>query len=49
MLAVYMDPNYWGLFVVPIGILVCFSPVLITWAFFTKPDEPEEMPGDDKH
>lgn len=28
-----MDPNYWGLFCVPLGIAICFTPVLLAWAF----------------
>jgi hypothetical protein len=39
-----MDPNYWGLFCVPLGIFVCFGPVLLVWAF-GKPksgDKPDE-------
>jgi hypothetical protein len=40
-----MDPNYWGLICVPLGILVCFGPVLVA-AAFTKPDKSEsEKPG----
>ena len=34
-----MDSNYWGLLVVPIGILICFSPALL-WAAFGKIEEP---------
>lgn len=28
-----MDPNYWGLFVVPLGIALCFTPCLLAAAF----------------
>jgi hypothetical protein len=47
MLRGRMDPNYWGLIVVPLGIFLCFSPVLIAWAF-TK-DRPADTDKDKKH
>ena len=25
------DANWWGLIAMPIGLLVCFGPVLIVW------------------
>lgn len=28
-----MDPNFWGLMVVPIGLIVGFFPVLWEWLF----------------
>jgi hypothetical protein len=28
-----MDPNYWGLWCVPLGIALCFGPVLLVAAF----------------
>lgn len=28
-----MDINFWGLIVVPVGLTICFFPVLIEWLF----------------
>lgn len=42
-----MDPNYWGLLCVPIGILVCFSPALIA-AVLTKPGLPDGVVAKEK-
>jgi hypothetical protein len=25
------DLNLWGIFVVPVGVLLCFSPALLVW------------------
>jgi hypothetical protein len=47
MLPSRMDPNYWGLFVVPLGLLLGFGPVLVAWAF-TK-DRPADTDKDKKH
>ena len=30
---VIMDPNYWGLWCVPLGIALCFGPALLVAAF----------------
>ena len=26
-----LNSNYWGLVVVPIGVLLCFGPALLVW------------------
>ena len=26
------DMNWWGLYAMPVGVLLCFGPVLIAWA-----------------
>ena len=44
---VIMDPNYWGLICVPLGILVCFGPVLFAAAFGKS--ETVETDKPDKH
>lgn len=31
-----MDPNYWGLWCVPLGLVICFTPAVIA-AILTKP------------
>jgi hypothetical protein len=28
-----MDPNFWGLICVPLGVAICFGPVLLVAAF----------------
>jgi hypothetical protein len=30
-----MDPNYWGIICVPLGVLICFGPALIATLFFS--------------
>jgi hypothetical protein len=38
-----MDPNYWGLWCVPLGIALCFGPVLLVAAFGkSKPSEADK-------
>jgi hypothetical protein len=37
--------NYWGLFVVPVGVILCFGPALIAWALTEDRAEP---PSDQK-
>jgi hypothetical protein len=39
-----MDSNYWGLWCVPLGLVLCFGPALVAAAFF-PPDDPDA----DKH
>ena len=41
-----MDVNYWGLIVVPFGLVICFSPILIA-AICTKPNEDADKPHKD--
>jgi len=41
-----MDVNLWGLIVVPFGLAICFSPVLIA-AIFTKPNDGADKPQKD--
>jgi len=44
------DGNYWGIMVVPIGILICFGPALLVWLKAEmKSDSPDKHKGDDKH
>jgi hypothetical protein len=30
-----MDPNFWGIICVPLGVLICFGPALIATLFFS--------------
>ena len=34
-----MDPNYWGLWCVPLGLAICFGPALVA-TLMTKPKDP---------
>jgi hypothetical protein len=34
--------NLWGIFVVPIGVLLCFGPALVVWIFAEGRKEPTE-------
>jgi hypothetical protein len=45
-----MDPNYWGLFCVPLGIALCFGPVLLVAAFgkSTPPPPASDKDADQK-
>ena len=29
----FEDMNWWGLIAMPIGVALCFGPVLLAWAF----------------
>jgi hypothetical protein len=29
----YMDPNYWGIICVPLGVAICFGPALLATLF----------------
>jgi hypothetical protein len=39
-----LDMNYWGLFAMPLGLFVCFAPVLVAWyRCESKPSRPENQ------
>ena len=38
----YFDVNLWGIFAVPVGVLVCFGPALILWARMESKPESDE-------
>ena len=45
MVSANMDSNYWGLWCVPLGLVICFTPALIA-AALTKPhDSADKKPG----
>lgn len=27
----YMDANLWGIFAMPVGLIICFTPFVIAW------------------
>ena len=33
------DMNWWGLYAMPVGVLICFGPVLIAWALAERSSE----------
>jgi len=41
-----MDVNFWGLIVVPLGLVICFAPILIA-AIRTKPNDGADKPQKD--
>ena len=45
----YIDDNFWGVLAMPVGLLICFGPVLVAWALaeFREPS-PEIAKADDK-
>jgi len=38
-----MDVNFWGLIVVPFGLVICFWPILVA-AIRTKPNDDSDKP-----
>jgi hypothetical protein len=36
------DLNLWGIFVVPVGVLLCFGPALIAWVLAEGKTPPED-------
>jgi hypothetical protein len=44
----FEDMNWWGVIAMPIGVAICFGPVLIAWALAERrkeapqPREPKE-------
>jgi hypothetical protein len=38
------DMNYWGVIAMPIGVAICFGPVLVAWvrAEWGKPAQPQK-------
>jgi len=44
-----MDPNYWGLICVPLGLLVCFGPALIATLMTPAPVQEKESEKKEKH
>ena len=35
-----MDMNWWGLYAMPVGLLLCFGPVLVAWVMDKSDDAP---------
>jgi hypothetical protein len=35
------DMNWWGLWAVPLGVAICFGPVIVAWALAGRKNQPE--------
>ena len=33
--------NWWGVIAMPIGVAICFGPVLVAWAMAERKSEPQ--------
>ncbi len=33
------DMNWWGLWAVPLGVAICFGPVIVAWALSARKDQ----------
>ena len=44
----YFDENLWGIFAMPVGLLLCFGPVVVAW-MLTKDEVPASEKSDPKH
>jgi hypothetical protein len=42
------DMNWWGVLVVPLGVVLCFGPALVAWLVGEDWTEPAPFP-EDKH
>jgi hypothetical protein len=38
MIVLNMDSNYWGLFIIPVGLIICFGPALLAAIFHPSED-----------
>lgn len=36
------DMNWWGLLVVPLGVAICFGPVIVAWAMAGRSEARED-------
>ena len=36
------DMNWWGVLAMPIGVVLCFGPVIVAWALAERRDATEE-------
>lgn len=46
--AMDFDMNWWGLIVVPLGVAICFGPVLVAWAMAGRKDRATAPPRSDQ-
>ncbi len=38
-----LDMNYWGVIAMPIGVAICFGPVIVAWALACRKTEPQKQ------
>ena len=38
----FEDMNWWGVLAMPIGVVLCFGPVLIAWALAERKEASQE-------
>ena len=36
----FEDMNWWGVLAMPVGVAICFGPVLVAWALAERRKEP---------
>ena len=44
----YFDENLWGVFAMPVGLALCFGPVLVAW-MLSKDEAPKTAESSAKH
>ena len=48
MSSIFMDVNLWGIFAMPVGLLLGFGPVLIAWMLHERGNASKNPPKDRK-
>ena len=43
-----LDMNWWGVVAVPIGVAICFGPVLVAWALAERKPAPQPQSRPDR-
>lgn len=46
----FEDMNWWGVLAMPVGVAICFGPVLIAWALAERRNEaPQQNNRKERH
>jgi hypothetical protein len=45
----FEDMNWWGMLAMPIGVVICFGPVLVAWALAERRKEAPRETRRDRH
>ena len=40
------DMNWWGVLAMPVGVVICFGPVIVAWALAAKKSEAPQKRND---
>jgi hypothetical protein len=40
------DMNWWGVLAMPVGVVICFGPVIVAWALAEKKSEVPQKRND---